>query len=501
MYDVIVIGGGPAGVTAALRACELGKKVALIERNRFGGTCTNDGCVPTRVLARAARLVREAEKFDHFGLITQQPKIDFPHLLSFARGVVEEIHEKKQIVKHLEEAGVNVIADAGSARFIDEHTVELENGQQLSADKFILCSGGHTRQVQFPGSEYTLSIQDIWTLDHLPKSIAIVGAAATGCQVASILSAFGVKVTLLEVSPRILRIEDPLVSIVLERVFEQRGIDVVAGIGGLDRVEKTDDGLQLIYKKGDQMVSLPVEAVLLAIGWVGNIEGLNLEAAKVQSERGYVTVNDFLQTTNPHIYAAGDINGKMMLVQSGSVEGKIAAENAVLGPGIKNSHVIVPHGGFTDPEYASVGLTEEEAIRNGLDYVAAVVPFADMDRAIIDREPEGFCKLIVNAENHRILGAHVVGEQAVEIVQLVAAGMSADMWVEHLAELELAYPTYTAIVGLTARKIVADLGVLPLAAEWRTLGKPVAAEWERSVSEMSSEIIETQSELAQQFAS
>ena len=501
MFDVIVIGGGPAGVTAALRACELGKKVALIERNRFGGTCTNDGCVPTRVLARAARLVREAEKFEHFGLISSPPKIDFPRLLSFAREVVEEIHDKKQILKHLEEAGVEVITNAGAASFTNEHSIQLQDGRELMADKFILCAGGHTRQVQFPGVEHTIAIQDLWTMDRLPKSIAIVGGAATGSQVASILASFGVQVTLLEVSPRILRIEDPLVSIVLQKVLEERGIRVITGIGGLEKVEKTDEGLRLYYKKGDQTVDIPVEAAMLAIGWVGNIEELNLEAAKVQTERGYIMVNDFLQTTNPHIYAAGDINGKMMLVQSGSIEGRIAAENAVLGPGIKSSHVIVPHGGFTDPEYASVGLTEEQAIRDGLEYVAAVVPYADMDRAIIDREPEGFCKLIVNAENHRILGAHVVGEHAVEIVQLVAAGMSADMWVEHLAELELAYPTFTAIVGLTARKIVADLGVLPMAAEWRTLGKPVIAEWERSVPEISMDIYETQSELAQMFAS
>lgn len=501
MHDVIVIGGGPAGVTAALRACELGEKVALVERKRFGGTCTNDGCVPTRVLARAARLVREAEKFEHFGLIANPPQIDFPRLIAFAKDVVEEIHEKKQILKHLEEAGVEVITNAGSAIFVDEHTISLEDGRHLAADKFILCAGGHTRKVQFPGVEHTISIQDVWKMKELPKSLAIVGAAATGCQVASILAAFGVKVSLLEVSPRILRIEDPLVSIVLERVFEQRGMDVITGIGGLEKVEKADDGLRLYYKQGDQTKSLNVEAVLLAIGWVGNVEELNLEAANVQVERGYVTVNDYLQTSNPHIYAAGDINGKMMLVQSGSVEGKIAAENAILGPGIKSSHAIVPHGGFTDPEYASVGVTEEEAIRDGLDYVTAVVPYADMDRAIIDREPEGFCKLIVNAENHRILGAHVVGEHAVEIVQLVAAGISADMWVEHLAELELAYPTFTAIVGLTARRIVADLGVLPLAAEWRTLGKPIIAEWERSIPEMSMDIMETQTELAQMFAS
>jgi dihydrolipoamide dehydrogenase len=200
----------------------------------------------------------------------------------------------------------------------------------------------------------------------------------------------------------------------------------------------------------------------------------------VASERGYVIVDEYLQTSAPHIFAAGDINGQMMLVQSASYEARIAAENAVLGVGQLYRHQVVPHGGFTDPEYASVGLTEEQAQAEGDPCMVAVVPYADMDRAVIDDRTEGFCKLIVSSERHRILGAHIVGEQALEAIQLVAAGMAADMWVEQLAEMELAYPTYTAIVGLAARRVVHDLGVMPLAPQWRALGIGHAAEWERS---------------------
>jgi dihydrolipoamide dehydrogenase len=167
-------------------------------------------------------------------------------------------------------------------------------------------------------------------------------------------------------------------------------------------------------------------------------------------------------------------------VQSASYEARIAAENAVLGPGNRFNHFIVPHGGFTDPEYGSVGLTEEQARAAESDSLVATVRYADMDRAVIDGHPDGFCKLIVSQETHRLLGAHVVGEQALEVVHLVATGMAADMWVEQLAELEIAYPTYSAVVGLAARQIVQELGVMPLAAQWRALGKPHAAEWERS---------------------
>jgi dihydrolipoamide dehydrogenase len=171
----------------------------------------------------------------------------------------------------------------------------------------------------------------------------------------------------------------------------------------------------------------------------------------------------------------------MMLVQSASQDARIAAENAVLGIGQPYHHQIVPHGGFTDPEYGSVGLTENQAKAGGQDYISAVIPFTDLDRAVIDDHTDGLCKLIVSQENHRILGAHVVGEQALEIVQLVAAGMASDMWVEQLAELEIAYPTYAAVAGLAARRIMTDLGVVPMSSEWHSLGIQTLAEWEKRV--------------------
>jgi dihydrolipoamide dehydrogenase len=168
----------------------------------------------------------------------------------------------------------------------------------------------------------------------------------------------------------------------------------------------------------------------------------------------------------------------MMLVQSAGYEALAAAENAVLGVGNRQQHTIVPHGGFTDPEYGSVGLTEEQA-RARSDVVVATVSYANLDRAVIDGRAEGLCKLIVSSDNHRILGAHVAGEQALEIIHVAAAAMAADMWIEQLAELQIAYPTFTAVLGLAARSIVRQLGVLPLSAQWLTLGEHKTSEWER----------------------
>jgi pyruvate/2-oxoglutarate dehydrogenase complex dihydrolipoamide dehydrogenase (E3) component len=478
-FDVIVIGGGPAGVTAALRARELGASVALAERDRLGGTCTNDGCVPTRVLAKAARLRRDAEQCPEYGLVGDQPELDFARLLARTQQVVYGIHEKKQLIKHLESSGAQVLVAVGQARFTDPHTLELADGSTIRGKKFILCVGGHARRLNLPGAEHALTHSDTWTLKQLPKSLAIVGGAATGCQVASNFAAFGSRVTLLEIAPRILAQEDELISRELLHGFEASGIDVHTSIESVTRIETSKQGLSLVYNDEGEERSILAEAVLFAVGWEGNIDELNLNAAGVDTERGYVPVNQHLQSSAPHIFAAGDVTGRMMLVQSAGHEARIAAENAVIGPELRFEHRIVPHGGFTDPEYGSVGLTETAARASREEIVVAQVPYADLDRAVIDGHTEGAFKLIVSQETHRILGAHAVGEQALEIVQIAAAGMAAKMWVEQLAEMELAYPTFTAIIGLAARRIVHQLGIIPLAPEWRALTKPHAAEWER----------------------
>jgi pyruvate/2-oxoglutarate dehydrogenase complex dihydrolipoamide dehydrogenase (E3) component len=478
MYDVIVIGGGPAGVTAALRARELGAEVALVERDRLGGTCTNDGCVPTRVLARAARLVRESQNMNTYGLVGDPPKLDFAKLMARTQQVVYTIHEKKQLAFNLINAGVELITDAGEASFMDAHTIKIGDGSTLQAEKFILCTGGYARRLDFPGAEYALTHQDIWALKEAPKSIAVVGGAATGCQLASIFNSFGVKVIIFERSERLLRIEDADISDEIGRSFIEQGIEVVSGISGIKSIEKSDGMLEMVYTREDGEHKVKVEAVVLSTGWLGNVSNLNLDAAGVAHERNYVIVDEYMRTTAPHIFAAGDVNGQMMLVQSAGYEARVATENAILGVGQLPLHHVVPHGGFTDPEYGSVGMTEEQARENG-EYVVAKIPYKSLDRAVIDGHTVGFCKLIVSLDTHRILGAHIVGQQALESIQLVAAGMAANMWVEQLAELELAYPTFTAIIGLTARKIVRELGVMPLAPQWLSLGKPLA-EWERS---------------------
>ena len=259
MFEVVVIGGGPAGVTAALRARELGAGVALVERGYMGGTCTNDGCVPTRVLAHAARLVRDAEQFADYGLDGGPPAVDFARLLNRTQSIVYEVQEKKQLKGQLEAAGVRVLDRAGDARFSGAHALALDDGTSLEGEKFVLCAGGHARRLGFPGGEHALTHSDVWTMKKLPRSVAVVGAAATGCQLASIFSAFGVRTTLLEVAPRILPGEEEVVSRGITDAFDRRGIETITGVGGVERIEKENGDLRACFAR------LNVEIVLYAL--------------------------------------------------------------------------------------------------------------------------------------------------------------------------------------------------------------------------------------------
>src|SRR5260221_606756 len=361
-FDLIVIGGGPAGVTAALRARELGAKTALIERGRMGGTCTNDGCAPTRVLAKVARLVRDARQFEMYGLQASAPTVDFSKVIERTQQVIYQLQEKKQLIAHLEEAGVTALHGVGPARFIDPYTVQLSNGHMLSARKFILSAGGAARRLEFPGSQYALTHSDVWSMKNLPTSLVIIGGGATGCQLASIFSAFGTRVILMDLAPRILITEDDAVSEAMQSTFLKHSVEVITGIGGVQQIERSAIGLTLTYTQSSTQRSLPTDAVILAVGWPGNLPEMNLSAAGVEVNRNYVVVNDTLQTSAPHISAAGDITGRMMLVQSAGYQARIAGANALSAEGtLKAEHRLVPHGGFTDPEYGSVGLTEEQA--------------------------------------------------------------------------------------------------------------------------------------------
>ncbi|HMN29751.1 MAG TPA: NAD(P)/FAD-dependent oxidoreductase [Caldilineaceae bacterium] len=477
-FDLIVIGGGPAGVTAALRARELGASVALVERNLFGGTCTNDGCVPVRVLAKAARLLREARRFAQYGLASPPPVVHFSKVLERAQEVVYEMHEKKQMGEHLRESGVEVLEGVGEARFLDSERIGLPDGRELAGHKFLICVGGRARRLPLPGAEYALLHTDVWNMKRLPASVAIVGSGATGAQLATVFNAFGAEVTLVEVAPHLMPTADADVAAALTAAFRQHGIEVLAGVEGVKAIERDQSGDTLVFTAGGQERRRLVEHVIFATGWPGNSDTLNLAAAGVATKGAYIDVDDTLRTSVPHIYAAGDITGRLMLVQTANVQGRRAVENALLGQNQSVHHRHIPYGGFTDPEYAGIGLTEAQA-RQIADCLVAMVPYGDLDRAVIDGTTVGFAKLIVDRASRRVLGAHVVGEQAVEVVQILAPVMAGDLLIEQLAEIEFAYPTVAAIIGLAARQLARELDLVTMAPSWREQLGANVAEWER----------------------
>ena len=458
-YDVLVVGAGPAGTAAALHACELGARTAVVDRRRTGGTCTNTGCVPTRVLAITARLLRDIRGASVYGIEIGEPQVIWPRTRARVRQVIGEVHANKRTPDKIRRAGGQLFLE-GTATFTSPNTVRLEDtGREISADKIILCVGGKSRRLPLQGIEHAMFPENVLDLEQLPRSLVIVGSGYTGVQVTTIMNAFGVHVTLLEMLPTVLPTADKDVGRLLRDSFEQQGVRVVTGIKGLEGIELLDNGMRRVsYTHADRQYSLDVDAVMVAAGWPASVESLGLEAAGVTVERGFVRTDKFLRTNVEHIFAAGDVNGEAMLVQGAHFEAFAAAENAVRGPTLEFEHRLLPNGGFTDPDHAGVGLTEDEARKEGREYVAAVAHYADLDRAIIDNRKAGFLKLLVDKQSEQIIGAHAAGENAVEVIQAVATAMVAKATIAALAGIELAYPSYAAILGAAASQLVPNIG-------------------------------------------
>ena len=466
--SVLVVGGGPAGVTAAIQARQNDATVTLLEADQVGGTNLNRGPAPVRTMARSARLARDWTSWSAFGLEGPRPVPNLQAILANSDRVARHVAEKKHLAEQLRRHGINLVEHLGPVRFTDPHTLTAGDGRSWRADRIILAVGGHAARLSIPGYELALTYGDIRTLKALPAGTAIVGAADTGCQIASILADLGSRVSLFEAGPMIVPQADFSISTELDRAFQRKGIHTHTNTV-VTALRPVDGRIMVEHATPDSRTETAVDAVFFAVGWPPNIEQLGLDAAGISAGRHGISVDAYLRTQVDHIFAAGDVNGRSMLVQVARLEGRIAAQNALMGPTRQVSYDIVPSASFTDPEYGGVGLTETEAARQH-EISVGIARYDDLLRPVADGHQEGFCKLIVDRHQKTIVGGHVLGEYSAEIIQVIVACMTAGMTIDRVAELPFAFPTFTEGISMAAQKICSELGVGNFPPVWSYLG-------------------------------
>jgi dihydrolipoamide dehydrogenase len=447
---VVVVGAGPAGVMAALRAAELGAATTLVTRGHFGGMAATDGPIPVRTLAHAARLRRLVPQLARYGIAVGEPRFDFDALLERTRAVVREAAAHATGRADVERLGITLHESAGTVRFLDSRTLVTDTGLRLEADRVLLCTGGVARRLDVPGGELTATHSDAWTLTAVPESLIVIGGGMTGLQVASIFHAFGTRVDLFQRGPRILPDDDDEVAAAVASSLRASGMAVHEGFGTLKGFEPDPGGIRMNWVKDGERHSLTAALAVRAVGWTVEAGALDLPAAGVRLDaRGFVAVDDHLATSVPHIYAAGDVTGRSVLVPPAVLDGHVAATNAVLGNRLVSEHGLVPMGGFTEPEYARVGLTEAAA-RSSHDVAVGLIGFDETTRTIIDGRTDGFVKMIADRATGHLLGCHVVGDRAADIVQAAAIAMAGGIGVRELARMPLAFPTYVGVLSRAA---------------------------------------------------
>jgi pyruvate/2-oxoglutarate dehydrogenase complex dihydrolipoamide dehydrogenase (E3) component len=467
--NVLVVGGGPAGVSAALQASELGAAVTLLEADQVGGTSLNRGPAPVRTLARAARLVRDWSSWEQFGLRGDRPSLDLDAVLANSSRVARHAHDKKDLAGLVRGLGIDLIEHLGPVRFTDPHTVRAGDGRSWHAERIIVAVGGHAAPLPVPGGHLALSYDDLRSMKALPGEVMVVGGADTGCQIASIFEDLGAAVRILEFGPTLLAAADPDVSAALRAAFEAQGMRISTGTR-VTELEAAGDRTVVHFVRDGENGRVEVDAVFAAVGWPANLDHLDLDAAGITRDRMAIPVDDHLRTNVDGIFAVGDANGRAKLVQMARLEGRVAAWNAVRGPTRRPAYDVVPSGSFTDPEYGAVGLTEPQAARDH-DIAIGIARYDDLLRPVADGHADGFCKLIADRSSRRILGAHVLGEYSAETVQVVATAMSAGMTVEQLAEMQFAFPTFTEAVSMAAQKACRAIGIGHFPTAWSYLGE------------------------------
>jgi dihydrolipoamide dehydrogenase len=408
-FDVAIIGGGPGGYVAAIRAAQLGARVALVEKDRLGGTCLHRGCIPTKALLRTAEALLESKHASTVGVAVNDATVDFAAMMAWKeRAVAQQADELEKLI-----AWRKIAVFRNEGRLVGPDSIKVGD-ELLAAGKIIIATGSLPSRLPIPGANLpgVLTSDQILKLDAMPESLVVIGAGVVGCEFASIFSALGARVTVLEILPRILPPVDEEIARRFQQILRSQGVTIHTK-ASLQEIRAQDDRLRLLFALGEEQQEVVADRVLLAVGHRPSSDAL--EAAGLALRDGSVTVNDRLETSVDNVYAAGDVLGLYMLAYVASYQGIIAAENA-LGGSRQADYRAVPTCVYTLPEIASVGLREEEARAQGVSYKVSRFPFSALARAQLLGQPLGLVKLICEEPSGRLLGVHILGPRATDII-------------------------------------------------------------------------------------
>ncbi len=443
---IAIIGGGPGGYVAAIRAAQLGAQVTVIEEDKVGGTCLHRGCIPTKSFVAAVQVYEKVQKAGEYGIVLEgEARWDFPKLLERTRSVVDLQHRGIRIL--LKSWGVELLE--GRGRLINPKTVEvaLKEGKTMGVetDKVILATGSRPALLPlFPfDGQSVLTSDDALVLDQIPKDLLIVGAGVSGCEFACIFSLLGAKVTMVEVLPRCLSTEDEEISAALEREFKKVGIGLLCNqrIESMQRVQSASGEGEVVARLSDGQ-EIRAERALITIGRTFNTNDLGLEAVGVNlGSRGQILVNEYMETNAPGVYAIGDVVGPPMLAHKASREGIIAVRHALSTDPQRMDYRIIPSGIFTIPEIGSVGLTEQQALAKGHTLRIGRFHFRGLAKSHVIGEITGMIKVVSDTQNDVILGVHIIGPHATDLIHEAAIAMGLGAKVADIGQIVHAHPT------------------------------------------------------------
>ena len=461
-YDLLIIGSGAAAFSSAIKAIEYGAKVGMIERGTVGGTCVNIGCVPSKTLLKAGEINHLAKVNPFTGLQTSAGEVDLASLITQKDKLVSELRNQKY-VDLIDEYNFDLIK--GEAKFVDASTVEV-NGAKLSAKRFLIATGASPSLPQISGLEEVeyLTSTTLLEIKKVPKRLTVIGSGYIGMELGQLFHNLGSEVTLMQRSERLLKEYDPEISEVVEKALIEQGINLVKG-ATFERVEQSGEIKKVHVTVDGKKKVIESEQLLVATGRKPNTDTLNLNAAGVKvGKRKEILINDYARTSNEKIYAAGDVTLGPQFVYLAAYEGGIVADNAIGGLNKKLDLSVVPGVTFTNPGVATVGLTEEQAKEKGYDVKTSVLPLDAVPRAIVNRETTGVFKLVADAETLKVLGVHIVSENAGDVIYAASLAVKFGLTIEDLTETLAPYLTMAEGLKLAALTFDKDVSKLSCCA-------------------------------------